>query len=297
MKKTNYSNMSSNSSQIPLRISAFKDISAFILETIQKDDNFNLKIKYVKDANEAHEDLKNHSADIVFMSYDDTLSVALQENYDDIAAFMPIHGGILDLCGKIDLATHENRVGIDTNSGYARALRVYLHHYFSNIEDYHQLHWPQVGATNLRYQKLIDGKIDATLLNPPFSYQSSVHRIATLTHNSIIPDYQGVVANLNKSWLDNPTHQVLLNQFIKIYQQTLKKMQTQPEITINKLVDFYHLSPAIATAIYQRLWEADGLNTTLSFNETALTETELIFSNDTQIKIPPYRNWILSSLF
>jgi hypothetical protein len=287
----------SNPSPIPLRISAFKDISAFILETIQTDNSLNLEIKYVKDAHEAHEDLKKRFADIVFMSYDDTLSMALQENYDDIAAFMPIHGGILDLCGNIDLATHKNRVGINTNSEYARALRVYLHHYFSNSQDYDQLNWPQVGATNLRYQKLIMGEIDATLLNPPFSYQLDVNRVASLTHNSIIPEYQGVVANLNKSWLDNPDHQELISQFIKIYQKTLTKIQSQAEITINKLVDFYRVSPVIATEIYHRLWEIDGLNTTLSFNEIALQQTELIFSKDTQIKIPQHRHWILSSLF
>lgn len=289
----NDSSFTSDTPLPSLRIFAFKDISAFILETIQKDHVFNLEITYVKNADEAHEALRQHQADIVFMSYDDTLSMALENKYNDIVAFMPIHGGMLDLCGNFDLTANNNRVGIDTNTGYARALRKYLRNYFANAQDYQQLVFVMAGATNIRYEKLRENQIDVTLLNPPFSYRPDVHPISPLTLNQIIPYYQGVVANLNKSWWDKVEHQQSLRKFIKIYQKIITYMQENREETISKLTEFYHLTQPVSSAIYSRLWMADGLNTKIEFNEQALAETEVIFAHDTSINVPPLRTWIL----
>ena len=151
-----------------LKISAFKDISAFLLSTLQPQLNINLEIKYVKNADEAHQDLFDNNADIVLMSYDDTLSLSLEDKYPEILALFPIHGGILDLCSSIDPGTNKNRIGIDTDTGYARALRSYLSQKFTP-EEYQSLDFIKAGATNLRYDKLISNQIDATLLNPPYS--------------------------------------------------------------------------------------------------------------------------------
>lgn len=262
---------------------------------MQEDYALNLDIKYVKNANEAHDDLMQQHADIVFMSYDDTLSMAVQDNYHDIAAFMPIHGGILDLCGNLDLYAGKNRVGIDTNTGYARALRLYMRNRYPNYQDYQQISWLMAGATNVRYEKLMDSQIDATLLNPPFSYQDGIHCIGALSGNAVIPYYQGVVANLNKSWLDKPSHQHALCEFIKIYQQVLAVMRNMPEETISKLAKFYELPNTVVSAIYDRLWEDDGLNTTIDFNEQALKQTEQIFYQDTKLEVPQSRYWVLSN--
>ena len=181
----------------PLRISAFRDICAFILETIGNRGGPGLDITYVKNADAAHADLMQRRADIVFMSYDDTLSVALQDRYPDIAAFLPVHGGILDLCGRLD-RTGPTRVGIDTDSGYARALRRFLRERLGEPR-YAQLTWVKAGATDLRAERLQAGDIDATLLNPPFSLRPGVSRIATLAGDDTTSRYQGVVANLNRT--------------------------------------------------------------------------------------------------
>ena len=174
---------------------------------------------------------------------------------------MPIHGGILDLCGAIDLAANHNRVGIDTNSGYARALRVYLQHQFPKAQDYQQLVWVMAGATNLRYEKLRDGEIDATLLNPPYSYMPSISQIGSLT--AVIGDYQGLVANLNKSRLAKPAHKHLLEQFIENYHKTVNSMKHNPKATIKKLAGFYQLTNETATSVFHRLLQKDGLDTQL----------------------------------
>ena len=181
----------------PLRISAFRDITAFILDTASRTGLIDVAVNYVKNADEAHADLKTRLADIVFMSYDDTLSLALQERYSDIAAVMPVHGGILDLCGDLDPVRGEAVVGIDTDSGYARALRHYLHGRYPAPEDYARLQWVRAGATNLRYDKLVAGQLDATLLNPPYSLKPGIARQADFRGS--IGAYQGVVANVNQS--------------------------------------------------------------------------------------------------
>lgn len=281
---------------VSLKISAFKDISAFILDLIQNEQGVPLDVKYVKNADEAHADLKQGQADIVFMSYDDTLSLALQDHYADIAAFLPIHGGILDLCGTLDVTGAATRVGIDTDTGYARALRLLLQDRLGP-ERYAQLDWIKAGATNLRYQQLLDGQLDATLLNPPFSYRPGINFITALSGNAVIPRYQGVVANTNRSWVErDPGHAAALATFVAAYRDTITAMQSQSEATIAKLASFYQLSSDEATAIYARLWAADGLNQTTAFDPAALAGTEQVFAGDTGIAIPASRTWLLEPL-
>ena len=78
------------------------------------------------------------------------------------------------LCGAFDVTGAATRVGIDTDTGYARALRLLLQDRLGP-ERYAQLDWIKAGATNLRYQQLLDGQLDATLLNPPFSYRPGIN--------------------------------------------------------------------------------------------------------------------------
>lgn len=276
-----------------LRISAFKDITAFLLDAVSQDYGLKLQINYVKNADEAHENLRQQRADIVFMSYDDTISMAVQEGDSDIAAFLPVHGGMLDLCGTLDLAAGKNRLGIDTETGYARALRLFLHDLYPDQRDYEQLQWLREGATNIRYERLLDGTIDATLLNPPYSYQDGIQRIAPLSHSRAIPDYQGIVGNLNRSWLGNPANQQAVAEFVKAYNLTVANLRNHRKAAVNRLAAFYHLPEPTAAAIYARFWEADGLATSLEFDLQALAETERIFSQDTGLQVPKERAWVL----
>ncbi len=276
-----------------LRISAFRDISAFVLEGLSADPAFALKVHYVANADEAHADLKERRADLVFMSYDDTISIYVQDGYTDIAAVMPVHGGILDLCGRLDTTTARIRVGIDTDSGYARALRLHLHRQFPAPADYGRIDWIRAGATNLRYDQLVAGTLDATLLNPPFSYRPGVARIAPLSGGSDLPAYQGVVVNLNRSWLTESTNRAILTRFLAAWRERIDTLRTQPDATSRALADFYHLAPADARAVYERLWAPDGLAPTADFDPAALAATEAVFAADTGLPVPKARTWVL----
>jgi hypothetical protein len=76
-----------------------------------------VQLKWVNNADEAHADLRSWQADLACMSYDDTLSLALQEKYSDVVAAWPMHGSMMDLCGTVDVAQGLKYLGIDTDTG------------------------------------------------------------------------------------------------------------------------------------------------------------------------------------
>jgi hypothetical protein len=280
----------------PLKIAAFKDITAFVLETGKSENRFNIDVQYVKDADEAHNALNNPDVtarkDIVFMSYDDTLSMALLDKNSDIEAVMPIHGGILDLCGSIDIAQGKTKIGIDTNSGYARALRFYLKNTY--LSSYDELQWLMIGATNLRYEKLKKGDVDTTLLNPPYSYLLSSEFSKVRMYNEV-GAYQGVVVNVNKSWLKDKVNLDRLKYFSNSYYFYINDLKSNKNKTIASLIDYYNqnninLTVPEAEAIFDRLWEQDGLNQSSQFDKAQLEGTENLFNWDT--KVTPPKTWI-----
>ena len=277
-----------------LNISTFKNISAFVLETAQNAHLIKANIKYVKNAKKAHSDLIESKTDLVFMSYDDTLSMAIENDCNQIAAVAPIHGGILSLCGEINLTQNKTKIGIDTNTGYARALRFHLHQLYPTDLEYNQLHWLFEGATNLRVIDLLNGETDASLLNPPYSYKNGVARMIKMSE--AIGNYQGVVINLNKAWLANPSNAANLAEFIRDYYQRVNEIQANPTKTILKLVNYYGISASEASNTHARLWESDGLSLSSVFNQAELRGTQSIFSWDRKRAIPESCNLLLQQV-
>jgi hypothetical protein len=251
-----------------------------------------LEVTYVKNANQAHADLKEQRADLVFMSYDDTLSIALEEDHRDIVAVMPVHGGILDLCGEIDIASGKVNIGIDTNTGYARALRAYFKKRYSR-EDYERLRFSFVGATNIRYEILLskNGGLDATLLNPPYSYGEGIQRICRLS--DAFGAYQGVVGNTNRRWLANPENVDKLIRFIDIFYQTVRKIKASPAQGVSELKNYYGIPESEAKAAFLRLWESDGLYTMGMFDQSALLATREILMQDTGMSLKDSEDFTL----
>lgn len=265
-----------------LKISAFKDITAFVLEQMSDNPDMPVTVKYVKDATEAHGDLKHQKADLVFTSYDDTLSIALQENHPGIVAVMPVHGGILDLCGRINPEAGNTKIGIDTDSGYARALRQYLRSAYST-EDFAKLQFTYAGATNLRYELLVKGEIDATLLNPPYSFVTGIARIHRL--EDTFGAYQGVVANTNRAWLKDDKNSTKLKQFSRLYYKTVNRIKNDRAGSITRMQAFYDIPAEQASLAFDRLWQSDGLSLDSAFDKKALQSTQQIFMIDTGIQI------------
>jgi hypothetical protein len=277
-----------------LKVSAFKDITAFLLECVAARGRVALDVRFVADADEAHRDLQSGGADLVFLSYDDCLSMALIDRWSDLIVAFPVHGGILDLCGRFD-PTSAPRVGIDTETGYARALRLFLREHLG-ADGYARIEWVKAGATNLRYQRLRDRALDATLLNPPWSCRDGIARIATLAGEAPIPRYQGVVAALRRPWLDDAGRVGALSMLAEDWVEVVAGLRAERADAIEQIETFYGLSDTEADAVYARIWGADGLFSSLDFDIAALAVTERIFTADTGLAVPAERPWLHSSL-
>lgn len=273
-----------------LSVAAFRDITAFILQGGASP--LIASPTYVADADQAHSFLKNATADVVFMSYDDTLSIYFDEAYTNVRAVLPVHGGILNFTGELNLETGKNVVGIDTESGYARALIYYLHEQYG--DDFSEIELAQVGATNLRYQLLVDGNIDATLLNPPFSLMPDVPNIVRML--DVIGPYQGIVANVRADWLADLDNAITLQDFADAFYNRVNALKNNREQTIGELMDFYGgslpITEEVAGLIYDRLWEPDGLALGEAFDPTQLTGTEFYYTYSTGTLISGDREWV-----
>lgn len=59
------------------------------------------------------------------------------------------------------------------------------------------------------------------------------------------------------------------------------------------LAAFYNTTASTASAIYDALWQPDGLATSLCFNSSHLAGTEEIYSWDTGAAVPADRPWVV----
>lgn len=159
---------------------------------------------FVADADEAHALALDGPVPIVAMSLDDVLECRQADHpaASGLVAFHGVHRGFLELVARPgiggigDLRGH--RVAVDTDSGYARALYEILTRH--GIRD--QVEIVHAGATNLRYDKLVAGQFDATLLGAPFTLLARRQGYASLgTVIEALGGYQAIVLAAQADWL------------------------------------------------------------------------------------------------
>ncbi|KAI7844525.1 hypothetical protein COHA_001883 [Chlorella ohadii] len=248
-------------------------------------------ITWVKNADEAHQYLETGARDVVFMSYDDTLSVALEDGFNGTAIVWPVHGGMLSLCGTVDPSANKSVVGIDTNTGYARALRYHLSTSLSP-EEYEALDWVKAGATELRFQALMNGSLDATLLNPPFSVLAEAQGLACAPMAEMLGPFQGTVAHVTRDYLADPANVACLQALADASAAVVAGLRSDPTAAVDALTSFYNTTSDTASAIYDALWQPNGLASGLCFNTSQLAGTEAIFAWDTKLEVPAKRPWV-----
>ena len=129
--------------------------------------------EFVTDADDAHERLLSGANPIVGMSLDDVISLVDGDDprANDLVVIAGVHTGFLQLITEpqiVDLGQlRSQNVAVDTDTGYASALFDILHK--SGLQrdvDYTVMY---AGATNVRYEKLLHGDFQATLLGAPFT--------------------------------------------------------------------------------------------------------------------------------
>ncbi len=162
--------------------------------------------EFVTDADDAHERLLSGRNPIVGMSLDDVISLVdgNDPRADDLVVIAGVHTGFLQLITEPEIADvgqlRSHKVAVDTDTGYASALFDILKTAgLQRDVDYTVVY---AGATNARYQKLLNADFQATLLGAPFTdlaiakgYRSQGSIRAKLG------GYQGVVLAAKRSWL------------------------------------------------------------------------------------------------
>lgn len=161
---------------------------------------------FVKDADEAHEIAFRGTPPVVGMSLDDLIDCSRQDRQDagELVAFAGVHRGFLQLIAAGDIASIRDlkgkRVAVDTDTGYASALFAMLRREgLERDRDYEVVY---AGATNLRYEKLLGGGFDATLLGAPYTRLAMRREFRSLgTVIEAMGGYQGVVLVAHRAWL------------------------------------------------------------------------------------------------
>ncbi|MDI1263548.1 MAG: ABC transporter substrate-binding protein [bacterium] len=180
---------------------------------------------FVKDANEAHLLALDGSAAIVGMSLDDLLacSQSPHPNAGQLVAVYGVHRGFLQLMARPGIVAiadlRGKRIAVDTDTGYASALYEILRR--NGIDRRKDVEIVYAGATDLRFQKLLHGEFDATLLGAPFTRLALRQQYSSL--GSVIKalgGYQAVVLVARRPWLVQ--HATEVRAVTQCIAQTLK---------------------------------------------------------------------------
>jgi len=161
---------------------------------------------FVKDADEAHRIAFDGPNPIVGMSLDDLIecSRSSHPNAGQLVAFAGVHRGFLHLMASSEIRSVADlagkRVAVDTDTGYASALFEILRR--QGLERPRDFEVVYAGATNRRYEKLLRGEFDATLLGAPFTRLAmgqGYHSLGTVI--DALGGYQAVVLVARRPWL------------------------------------------------------------------------------------------------
>lgn len=180
---------------------------------------------FVANADEAHQDLLQGRYPVVAMSLDDVISLSQSNdpNASQVVFFGAVHRGFLQLMARPEINSiadlRGKTVAVDTTTGYAAGLFAILRE--NGLEPGRDVNIVFAGATNVRYEKLVAGQFDATLLGTPFTVlakQQGFHSLARPI--DLLGGYQGVVFATLRPWL--ATHAELARRLVNNFNSTVQ---------------------------------------------------------------------------
>ncbi len=120
----------------------------------------------------------------------------------DMFAFYGVDNGLLSLVANPQIKNISDlkgkQVSVDAlTTGYAFVIRNYLE---KNGLTQNDVHYTSVGSTNDRFNALLAGKTDATLLRTPLNLQAKENGFKILASGSELGDYQGTTGITTRSW-------------------------------------------------------------------------------------------------
>lgn len=202
-----------------------------------KDENLNVRLTYTPNSKFLANGLYTNEFQIAIAGMDNV--IAYRENQGplkldnaDFFAFMGIDNGLLSLVTQPTIKTANDlkgkKLSVDAlTTGYAFVLRNFLTE--NKIKD-NETDISSIGSTNLRFNALLEGKTDATLLRTPMNIQAKKKGFNILATGKALGEFQGTVGIAKESWAKE--NQDTLVKFIKAYRKALDWV-ARPE---NKLI-------------------------------------------------------------
>jgi len=161
----------------------------------------------VANADEIRERVLRGINPIAAMSLDDAMGIRYGDDPagHDLTVFAGVHRGFLELMVAPDLEQVPQlrglRIGIDTETGYARALMELMRR--ASLRRDLDFSVVKAGATNRRFERLLSGEIDAALLGSPFTDLAKARQFRSLgSVPELLGGYQAVVLVAKAAWLN-----------------------------------------------------------------------------------------------
>lgn len=194
---------------------------------------------------------------------------ALKLDNADFFAFMGVDNGLLSLVSQptIKKATDlkNKNLSVDAlTTGYAFVLRNFLAE--NQIAD-QDVNISSIGSTNLRYDALVAGKTDATLLRTPMNIQAEKQGFTILAKGKTLGDFQGTVGVAKASWAKENAQTLV--KFIKSYRQALDWLNAPQNKAIAEamlIANDKDITPELAPLALQELLQ-NGLQMTAKIDE------------------------------
>jgi ABC-type nitrate/sulfonate/bicarbonate transport system substrate-binding protein len=192
----------------------------------------------------------------------------------DLVAVMGVDRGFLSIVAQPHIrAMAELRgmtLSVDSlNTGFAFVLRELLR---ANGIDDSEVTFVRGGATELRFEALMAGKVDATLLRTPFEIVAADRGLSVLASADTLGPYLGTCAFVRRSWARS--HEIALVGFLRAYRRAMQWLADPAQrhaaegILVSEMRD---ITPALATrAVATLLAEKGGLLRDLAIDPAGL---------------------------
>lgn len=181
-----------------------------------------VEMEYTANSGQLVKDLLERKYDIAVAGIDNVIAYqegqgAVPVTNPDMFAFYGVDNGLLSLVARPEIKSVSElkgkKVSVDAlTTGYAFVIRNYLEQNGLTDKD---VTYSSVGSTNDRFNALLAGTTDATLLRTPLNLQAREKGLTILASGSELGNYQGTVGVTTRSWAAH--HQDELVGFIRGY--------------------------------------------------------------------------------
>jgi len=192
----------------------------------------------------------------------------------DLIAVMGVDNGFLSVVAARTVVTmadlRQHKLAVDSlNTGFAFVLRELLH---ANGVAESEVTIVRAGATELRFQGLVAGSYDATLLRTPFDILAAEHGFHVLATADTLGPYLGTSGIVRKSWARS--HEATLIGFLRAYRSAMQWLGDPANRGVAEallVANIRDMTPALATRAAETLLaERGGLLRNLEIDPQAL---------------------------